>query len=138
MRKKGKGKRRKVWFFSLFTFHFSLFPLSSCTFLYIPPELPVQTVPAMLELSGSSGLSYDGNKLELSVFLRNVPEAGWLSVQWYSPRNTQAASDSVWIEQRDEGLTQTFALPQPPSEGEWRVVVSFGDAVLRQFSLEVR
>jgi hypothetical protein len=134
-----RAKRRR---FRLMLFTFYLLPftfyLSSCTFLYLPPELPVQTIPEVFDISGSSGLRYANNQLELSVLLRNVPQQGWLAVQWYAPNSRQAASDSVWVERRDEGLTQTFALPQRPSRGDWRVVVSFGETLLRQFSLDVK
>jgi hypothetical protein len=116
----------------------SSFLLSSCTFLYLPPVLPEQTVEATLDLSGSSGLSYAAEQLELSVFLRTIPQAGWLAVQWFAPNNKEVASDSLWIELRDQGLSQRFALPQKPSKGDWRVVVSFGDRLLRQFSIEIR
>jgi hypothetical protein len=112
--------------------------LSSCTFLYLPPELPVQTIPGTFDISGSSGLTYENNLLELSVLLYNVPNQGWLAVQWYAPNSKEIASDSVWIEMRDEGLAQTFTLPQVPSRGEWRAVVSFEKTLVRQFSLEVK
>ena len=115
-----------------------LFFLPSCTFLYLPPELPVQTISETFDISGSSGLTYENSQLELSVLLRNVPNEGWLVVQWYAPSSKEAASDSLWIEQRDEGLAQTFTLPQVPSRGEWRAVVSFEEKLLRQFSFNVR
>jgi hypothetical protein len=115
-----------------------LFLLSSCTFLYLPPILPEQTVEPVLDLSGSSGLRYAAEKLELSVFLQTVPKEGWLAVQWFAPNNKEASSDALWIERRDAGLSQSFVLPQVPSKGEWRVVVSFGETLLRQFSLEVK
>jgi hypothetical protein len=121
----------------LLVFNFLIF-LSSCTFLYLPPELPIQTIPETFDISGSSGLSYENSQLELSVLLRNVPQEGWLAVQWYAPDNRQVASDSLWIERRDEGLSQTFTLPQRPSRGEWRAVVSFGETLLRQFSYTVQ
>jgi hypothetical protein len=132
--KRGKRKRLKT----LFTFYVLLFTLPSCTFLYLPPELPVQTIPETFDISGSSGLTYKNNLLELSVLLSNVPSEGWLAVQWYAPNSKEIASDSVWIEARDEGLEQTFTLPQVPSRGEWRAVVSFEKTLLRQFSFDVR
>jgi hypothetical protein len=132
-------KREKVFCLSfLFPLSSFLFLLSSCTFLYLPPELPIQTIPETFDISGSSGLTYENTQLELSVLLRNVPEEGWLAVQWYAPNGREATSDSVWVERRDEGLTQTFELPQRPSRGEWRAVVSFGETLLRQFSFEVK
>jgi hypothetical protein len=134
-REKAQRKTFFTFYFLLFTFYFLL---PSCTFLYLPPVLPEPSVEPRLELSGSKGLSYSQDKLELSVFLQTVPAEGWLAVQWYAPNNQEAASDSIWIEPRDAGLSQTFALPQIPSKGEWRVVVSFGDKLLRQFSLEVK
>lgn len=112
--------------------------LPSCTFLYLPPILPEQTTNPTLDISDSKGLSYQNQKLELSVFLNTVPSAGWLNVQWFAPSNQQAASDTLWIEPRDAGLSRTFVLPQIPSKGDWRVVVSFGNRLLRQFSLEIK
>ncbi len=132
-----KRRRTAIGKYTLLLFCISLF-LSSCTFLYLPPILPEQTVEPTVDISGSSGLTYQEQKLELSVFLHTVPAEGWLNVQWFSPNNNEAASDSIWIEKRDAGLSQTFALPQVPSKGDWRVVVSFGDRLLRQFSLEVK
>jgi hypothetical protein len=128
------GKESALLFF---LFCFSLF-LPSCTFLYIPPILPEQTVEPVLDLSGSSGLSYAAETLELSVFLQTVPKQGWLAVQWFAPNNKQVSSDALWIERRDAGLSQSFVLAQVPSKGEWRVVVSFEKTLLRQFSLEVK
>jgi hypothetical protein len=126
------GKFSNFLIFNLLIF------LSSCTFLYLPPELPVQTLPETFDISGSSGLSYEDNLLELSILLNNVPQEGWLAVQWYAPTSREVASDSIWIERRDEGLMQTFSLPQVPSRGEWRAIVSFEKALLRQFSLNVK
>ncbi|MGL4612168.1 MAG: hypothetical protein ACRCYY_21230 [Trueperaceae bacterium] len=128
-------KRKTILFYVLlFTFYILL---PSCTFLYLPPELPIQPIPETFDISSSSGLTYKNRQLELSVLLRNVPQEGWLAVQWYAPNAKEAASDSVWIEQRDEGLTQNFLLPQRPARGEWRAVVSFGNSLLRQFSYTV-
>jgi hypothetical protein len=135
--KRGKRKEEREKRLLLLLFSFLLF-LSSCTFLYLPPELPVQTIPETFDISGSSGLTYENNLLELSVLLRNVPSEGWLAVQWYAPNSKEIASDSAWIERRDEGLAQTFTLPQVPSRGEWRAVVSFEKTLLRQFSFDVR
>jgi hypothetical protein len=137
MTRRGKRKEAREKRFLAFLSSFLLF-LSSCTFLYLPPELPVQSIPETLDISGSSGLTYKNNLLELSVLLHNVPSEGWLAVQWYAPNSRQIASDSVWIERRDEGLAQTFTLPQVPSRGEWRAVVSFEQTLLRQFSFNVR
>jgi hypothetical protein len=142
MKTEGEKLRLKAKGFYLFTFLALAFGLSlllsSCTFLYLPPELPIQSIPEVFDISGSSGLSYKNNELELSVLLRNVPQQGWLAVQWYAPNSKQVNSDSIWIERRDEGLTQTFTLPQIPSRGEWRAVVSFEEKLLRQFSLDVK
>ncbi len=135
MGKLQNGKMGKFCNFLIFNF---LIFLSSCTFLYLPPELPIQTIPETFDISGSSGLRYQANELELSVLLRNVPQEGWLAVQWYAPNSKQVNSDSLWIERRDEGLTQTFTLPQIPSRGEWRAVVSFEERLLRQFSFSVK
>jgi hypothetical protein len=132
-----EAKARGFYSLALLALAFSLL-LPSCTFLYLPPELPIQSIPETFDISGSSGLSYQNNQLELSVLLRNVPQQGWLAVQWYAPNSKQVNSDSLWIERRDEGLTQTFTLPQRPSRGEWRAVVSFEKSLLRQFAFNVK
>jgi len=110
-----------------------------CTPLYIPllPDdgLPAPH-PARLSADSSLGLNDAGRpRLELEVL--DVPAAGWLAVQWLGPDGREAASESVRVEQG--AAEAVFELPAdvPLRPGEWRAVVSFGDALLRQFLVTV-
>ena len=116
---------------------------TACTPLYLPPvpntqDRTVEIAPR-LNLTGSSGLRLRGDRLELSVFLTEVPEEGWLSVQWFSPQNRQAASDSLWITEADVDLSRFFVLPEDVAlqAGQWSAVVSYDGNLIRQFSIAV-
>ena len=117
----------------------SFFSLTACTPLFVPPVRSSLEAPEILDLAGSQGLRRRGERLELSLQLNNVPEEGWLAVQWYSPDNALLASDSQWIESEDEGFARTYALPGDTEvvAGDWRVVVSFEDGFIRQFGLTI-
>ena len=115
-----------------------LLAASSCTPLFVPPVRASLDAPEILDLAGSNGLRLRGNRLELSLQLNTVPEEGWLAVQWYSPENALVASDSKWIENADTGFALTYGLPSTElSVGDWRAVVSFEDAFIRQFGLTI-
>ena len=113
---------------------------TACTPLYIPPiqERELEVTPR-LNLTDSSGLRLRGDRLELSVFIVELPEEGWLNVQWYSPQNRQAASDSLWVTEVDVGLSRTFTLPEEVGlqAGQWRAIVSYQGDLIRQFSIEI-
>ncbi len=113
-----------------------LLNLAACTFLYIPPVREAQSIQAALDISGSAGLRMNSGRLELSIYLQQVPNEGWLAVQWYSPNNREVVSDSLWIRPRDAGLSRNYSLPATVQlqSGEWRAIVSFEGRLLRQFS----
>jgi len=112
--------------------------LSSCTPLYIPP-VPVKIeVEKITSLNYSKGLSLEDKVLTLNLKLFSVSHDGWLSVQWFSPDNKEISSDSVWIEIAEEGETVIFQLDsKETASGLWRVIVSFDNKLLRQFTFEV-
>lgn len=132
-----ENRKRKIGFFFL-----SFLPLSclpACTPLFVPPLRQTTAAPVTLDLAGSAGLRRRGEGLELSLQLSQVPEAGWLAVQWYSPTNRLLTSESKWIEPNDVGLSLSYVLPARfgLAPGDWRAVVSSEDAFLRQFSLVI-
>ncbi len=116
--------------------------LSACTPLYLPP-VPERGVPPpaeRLELAGGSALTLrEEGGLELRLQLANVPEAGWLAVQWFSPAGQEVASDSVWLAPGDVGVNPSFLLPggHEVTPGPWRAVLSFEGRLVQQFALEV-
>ena len=118
----------------------TLLLLPACTPLYIPPvqERTIEPTPR-LDLTGSSGLRLREGRLELSLFLTNVPEDDWLNVQWYSPQNRQAASDSLWVTEAQVGLSRIFLLPEDVElqAGQWSAVVSYEGNLIRQFSIVI-
>ena len=116
--------------------------LGGCTPLYLPP-IPTTTVrpEPRLDFGPASGLTLEDGRPELALALRSVPTDGWLALQWFGPGNREVASDSVWLEPALEGLTLRLPLPETAETAEaepgaWRVVASFGGAVVRQFALE--
>ncbi len=123
----------------LFTFFLLFITLTSCTLLYIPPVLETQELPEKLNIDGSRGLFLDQDKLVLSLKLNQIPQEGWLMVQWFSDTLVEAASDAQWIDASQEGLQLNYLLPAQVelSEGTWRTVVSFQNKLIRQFSLDV-
>ena len=123
----------------LFTFHFLLFTLTSCTLLYIPPVLETQEMPETLNIDGSRGLFLANDELILAVQLNQVPQEGWLMVQWFSDTNSEVGSDAQWIDSRQVGQVLNYVLPGKIdlSEGTWRAVVSFQNQLIRQFSIDV-
>lgn len=115
--------------------------LSACTFTYIPPipdRAPLER-EARFGLRAPSGLEHINDELRLSVAVDEIPEAGWLAVQWFGPQNREVASDSLWLEPTDAGLARDLYLPEdvPLEPGRWRAVVSFGGRIVRQFAVTV-
>lgn len=112
--------------------------LGGCTPLYLPP-VPASTVrpEPRLAFEARSGLARVDGRPELALALREVPAEGWLALQWFGPDDRPAGSDSVWLEPGMEGLVLRLPPPAgaPAADGAWRVVASFGGAVVRQFAL---
>ena len=109
--------------------------LSACTYTYIPPVPEARSREKVFDLSSSAGLTQVGERLRLEYSVNEVPEADWLAVQWFAPNNDRVASESVWIEPGDEGVTQTLRSPEriSLSPGTWRAVLSFRGRIVRQF-----
>ncbi len=111
--------------------------LGGCRPLYLPlvPELrhpePRPRIEANLELL--QGLPV------LRIRMLEVPDEGWLAVQWFGPDNREAASASVWVDESSVGAGFNLALPDDVDvrPGEWRVLLSIHSVVLRQLSLVV-
>ena len=109
--------------------------LSACAYTYIPPVPEARTREKVFDLSSPAGLTQVGERLRLEYSVNEVPEADWLAVQWFAPNNDRVASESVWIEPGDEGVTQTLRSPERVtlSPGTWRAVLSFRGRIVRQF-----
>jgi len=111
----------------------------ACSPLYIP-LVPDDGLPAPhpTRLSGDSSLGLnDAGRPRLELEVLDVPAAGWLAVQWLGPDGRETASESVRVE--PGAARAVFELPAdvPLRPGEWRAVVSYGDALLRQFLITV-
>lgn len=110
---------------------------AACAPLYLPlvPD-PPPFEPGVRVAAFSADLDLDQRpRLELTV--ADVRVAGWLAVQWMAPSGQQVASGSVWL--TPEQPSALFLLPQDvdPAPGEWRAVISFGSALLRQFTFTI-
>ena len=114
--------------------------LSACAYTYIPPIPRTEATPEpTFTVSPSSELFREATTLRLRLRVTEVPTAGWVAVQWLSPRNQEVASDSIWFEPSPDPQVADFTLPDDVTltPGEWRAVVSYGGRVARQFSLAV-
>lgn len=116
-----------------------LVSLAGCQPLYLPPAPQAQHVPPVAELGDASAVRLEGGTLVLHMVLAEVPEPGWLAVQWFAPDGIEASSDSVWVTPADVGQGRTMMLPPRVTltTGEWRAVASLRGRVLRQFRVEV-
>lgn len=116
--------------------------LTACRPLYLPavPEAP--PLPSHTLLHASSSLEVVSGRPVLTLLLSSLADGddgAWLAVQWFSPRNVQVASESLWVDANDVGRSLRFALPADVAvaPGEWRAVVSQGGAFLRQFRVDL-
>jgi hypothetical protein len=114
----------------------TLLLLPACSLAYIPLIPEAQVWEPVLELRGSGGLAAEDGRLVLRLSLSEVPEPGWLALQWFGPNRLQV-SESIWIEQAGEERIVFLPGEVELVPGLWRVVVSFDSAVARQFSLTV-
>lgn len=120
------------------------FSLSACRPLYVPLVPDDAPVPvARTSLAAESSLSVDAGRPILTVVIKTIAPAAeggdWLAVQWFGPSGALAASESRWIDASSVGSAITFELPADvvTAQGEWRVIVSLGGSVLRQFRVDV-
>ncbi len=114
--------------------------LTSCSYTYIPLIPSKQTKESRLELHTSKGLSTENERLQLSLFLYEVPQEAWLAVQWFEPLGNEVASASKWVTPESVGEELIFVLPEDieMKYGTWRTIASFQGELIRQFSLEVK
>jgi hypothetical protein len=112
--------------------------LGGCRPLYLPPVPEPLAAPRHFELTGEA--TAVNGRPTVRLTLRTVPAEGWLAVQWFAPGNREAASESVRVGPNDAGRALRLSLPGDVAAGpgRWRAVLSFGEAVVRQFSVEVR
>ena len=119
--------------------------LAACTPLYLPPVPSDALAPVpSFRLRGASVLEVvaaaDGEAtLRLTLTADEVPEGGWLALQWFGPSGAARASDSLWFEPEDVGRARRWdAPPQLRLEpGEWRAVLSWRGRVVRQLRVDV-
>lgn len=111
--------------------------LSACTPLYLPP-VPERIEPTARLDVRATGSSEEGRPA-VEVALREVPQPGWLAVQWFSPRNLEVASQSVRIDGESGGQVVTFRLPADveSASGRWRAILSKDGQFVRQVAIEV-
>jgi hypothetical protein len=113
--------------------------LFGCRPLYVPfvPEgVPPQP---RFRVDETSGLTLSGDRLQLVLAFDELPNEGWLALQWFDPKNREVASESFWVVPSQRMIRRRLDLPHtvPLSSGEWRVVVSFGSHIIRQFSIVI-
>ncbi len=113
-----------------------------CRPLYLPPVPDSPTQPRHTRLDSSSALELVSGRPVLTLVIAELvgqQGGGWLNVQWFGPRNVEEASDSTWVTGEEVGTTLEFELPADVevAHGEWRVVVSYGGMLIRQFTLDV-
>ncbi|MDZ7705021.1 MAG: hypothetical protein U5L04_11115 [Trueperaceae bacterium] len=123
---------RRVWLLLALT----CTALSSCTFTYTPPVPRSYELAPTLRLSGASDLTRQPEGLRLRLIVVEVPEADWLAVQWFDPRNDEVASESVWLEPDTTATSYDLFLPDTITvvPGQWRAVVSYQGRIVRQLS----
>ncbi len=112
--------------------------LGGCTFTYTPPVREARAPePRFVVDEGALVQADEVLMLELSV---SVPESDWLAVQWFSPANDDVSATSLWLEPSPEPQTLSVALPSriDLTDGLWRVVLSYQNRLVRQFSTLVR
>ncbi len=113
--------------------------LAACMPLYVPlvPEAMLTPEPAF-RLHGDLRLEHerraDASALVLHLRASEVPEAGWLAVQWFGPSGPARAAESLWFEPADVGEARQLATPEHLNlvPGEWRAVLSWQDRLVRQ------
>ena len=113
--------------------------LAACMPLYVPlvPETLLTPEPAF-RLHGDLRLEHvrreGAEALVLHLRATEVPEAGWLAVQWFGPSGPARAAESLWFEAADVGEAHQLATPEHLRlvPGEWRAVLSWQGRLVRQ------
>lgn len=109
--------------------------LSSCQPLYFPLVPEIHRPAPRIQL-GLEFVEVDGRP-EVQILVVTVPHEGWLALQWFAPGRGQVASESIWLEPDSVGQQLSVPLPEDiaATPGEWRVLLSQGDVVVRQLSV---
>ena len=119
--------------------------VAACTPLYLPP-VPSDRLEATpsFRLRGESALEVvsdgeGGRSLRLTLVVDEVPEGGWLALQWFGPSGAARASDSLWFEPEDVGSARRWDAPPQlaVTAGEWRAVLSWQGRLVRQLRVDV-
>lgn len=106
-----------------------------CTPLYLPPvpsELPV--IEARLRLDDVR-VDRLGGVPAVAFVPAEVPEPGWIAVQWFPPSGGEVGSGSVWLDAGRVGRVLRLPFPDDvPRErdGRWRALLSFEGEIVRQ------
>ena len=110
--------------------------MSSCKFLYVSPVPPTVVAPKRLQISSSSHIRLYQGRPALEIVVEELSQPGWLILQWFGPDNREVASESFWITSNDEGVRRLYLLPPNSTflAGEWRVIASFANRVVRQIT----
>jgi hypothetical protein len=109
----------------------------ACSPLYLPPQPSDALLPApRFRVHGDTALEVLRSPagLRVTLVLSEVPEPGWLAVQWFGPSGGVRASESLWLTPADADTRPSLTTP-PHLEltpGEWRAVVSWDGSVVRQ------
>ena len=117
----------------------ALLVLVACVPLYVPlvPDEMLTPEPAF-RLHGDLRLEHvrrvGASALVLHLRAAEVPEAGWLAVQWFGPSGPARAAESLWFEPADVGEARTLTTPEHLAlgPGEWRAVLSWQGRLVRQ------
>lgn len=114
-----------------------LIATAACRPLYLPPVPERAEAPERPVLDAS--LVVEGGRPVLLLGIGDVPREGWLAVQWFSPRNREAASESIWLDSGPAARNLRVPLPADieADPGEWRALLSLHSRVLRQLDVNV-
>jgi hypothetical protein len=137
----GAGTRRRATAVAL-TLTLALIA-PACVPLFVPPLPSDRLVPEpAFRLRGDVRLERTpGEDGRLSVVMRaaEVPDPGWLVVQWFGPSGPARAAESVWFDA--ELVDAEVRLSAPTSlaftPGEWRAVLSWDGRVVRQVRIDL-
>lgn len=117
-----------------------LLVLTSCSYTYLPP-VPASAIserPTRLVLSSASRLSFANQRLELQIIVLELPQEGWLELQFFDPFATEIGSASYYMKQEDIGKVRyLYPANKVQENGTYRAIASFKGVILRQFSTEV-
>lgn len=118
----------------------ALLALTGCSYTYLPP-VPASAIserPTRLVLSSASQLSFDNQRLEMQLIVLQLPQEGWLELQFFDPFGTEIGSASKYLKQDDIGKVRyLYPASKVQENGTYRAIASFKGVIVRQFSTEV-